>query len=119
MRKYDYSKAIEIIGSNLLKGLTEASMGMAEDWWWTAVTVWEDGGFVQDLAKRPELAGIDGSSWATPAIRLRFEDGTEKLHPCYTGESVAKRPPMASTAGVGPLSGPAQDALPALTEAKP
>lgn len=112
MSDYDYQKAIQIIEENK-NDLISASLGMAEDWSWTADTVFENGEFVIDLSKEPYIAGINGSYWATPSIMLEFKNGEEKLHPCFKGESSGTRPGMSL---LGPLSAPVQNALPELEE---
>jgi hypothetical protein len=104
MKKYNYSRAMEII--NAEKGLVRAEMGMYEDWFWTAETVWEDGNYTKELRTSPEIGGISGSPWATPAIKLLYADGTERMLPCYTGESSMGKPVWFE---LGVLSSPAQD----------
>lgn len=77
MNKYDFKKAKEIllnIPKNKLSQLVEASIGMSEDWFFTAQTVWEKGEFIIDLDEVEKICGIDGSSWATPILRLEFKD---------------------------------------------
>lgn len=105
--KYDYLLAKKTIQkySDLLE---EASLGMAEDWFWTAGTVYADGTFVINLEEKElKIAGIDSSPWATPTLSLLFKDGSEKLLPCHTGESdICKRPEWLE---LGCLSGPCQD----------
>lgn len=86
MKNYDYAKAKQLIEKHS-KELEEASLGMHEDWGWTAETIWEDGEYKIDLDKSPEIAGISGSRWATPTIELIFKDGTEKMISCYEGEN--------------------------------
>ena len=109
MKKYNYSRAMEII--NAEKDLTQAEMGMHEDWFWTAETVWESGTYTKELHTAPEIGGISGSGWATPAIKLTYADGTERMLPCYTGESTQEKP-VGFVLGV--LSSPVQDELPPL-----
>ena len=44
MKNYNYDLAIKIVNTfNELDLLDEASMGMHEDWFWTAQAVWKDG----------------------------------------------------------------------------
>lgn len=85
-KEYDFLKAKQIIEDNQ-KTLVGASMGMQEDWFWTAETVYEDGEFTQDLTKVDKIAGIPGSEWATPVVRLEHKDGTDEIFECYKGES--------------------------------
>ncbi len=86
MKNYDYSKAKELIEKHS-SDLQEASLGMHEDWGWTAETIWEDGEYKKNLDEKPEIAGISGSRWATPTIELIFKDGNEKMIPCFVGEN--------------------------------
>ena len=82
MKHYDYNKAKEII-NNHLDGLKEVSLGMEEDWFWTGETIWEDGLYKNELNDEILIGGINGSNWATPIIRLTFEDGSETELDCY------------------------------------
>lgn len=126
MKYYDYKKAKSLIEANKNE-ITEASLGMHEDWWWTAETVWDNGEYkhalpdnaveLQDeyinarkkglsffakekddnggMKPNPEMdnfqknmiAGLFGSSWATPTLELKFKDDSNKMIPCFTGES--------------------------------
>ena len=61
-----------------------AVVGMQEDWSWTAETVFEDGMYTVDLSgERVLLAGIEGSSWATPVIHLHLKDGNTLIFPAF------------------------------------
>lgn len=104
-KKYDYELAQRIVQ---LKSdmIDEASLGMQEDWFWTAVTVYEDGKFLVDLSEEPEIAGIVSSHWATPVMLLRYKDGREEFVDCYNGDSTGIRPDWLEN---GVLSGPCQD----------
>lgn len=101
MRYYDYQKAKRIILEKQSLGFTRAALGMKEDWWWTGVDVWEkDKGFLVDLDnKKLDLAGINGSSWATPSLCLKNDDSVIFVE-CFTGEATAKNGPLST----GPLS---------------
>lgn len=93
MKQYDYLKAKRYIDENREK-ILYASLGMDEDWWWTAETVFKNGEFVINLQEKElEIAGISGSSWATPTLEIVFKDGTSEKFNCYVGESDAKSPP--------------------------
>ena len=48
MKYYDYKKAKQIITENQ-QNLKRASLGMHEDWFWTAETIWENGEFKHEL----------------------------------------------------------------------
>lgn len=47
MKTYNYVKVKELIGSS--ENLKEASLGMHEDWFWTASVVWEKGQYIKIL----------------------------------------------------------------------
>lgn len=105
MKKYNFQKAKSIIEQNK-ELLQSAALGMHEDWFWTAIDVFEDGEFTTDLDTATEIAGLDGSSWATPVLQLNFKDGTEKMLPCHDlGESSART----ISGYLGCLSGPMQE----------
>lgn len=87
MKQYDYLKAKKYIEDNA-DSILEASLGMDEDWFWTAETVFAAGEFVKDLeAHGVDIGGISSSTWATPTLEVIFKDGTTKKFNCYTGES--------------------------------
>lgn len=48
MRYYDYKKVKQLIDENAPE-ITEASLGMHEDWFWTAQTIFEKGEWTQQL----------------------------------------------------------------------
>ena len=64
---------------------------MHEDWGWTSETIWENGEFTKDLDTLKGIAGICGSSWATPTIELLFKDGRTEAMPCHDGGKKLKR----------------------------
>ena len=120
MKTYDFSKAKQLIKENA-ENLVNASLGMCEDWGWTAQTIWRNGEFEHELPEnademeekyieacknglrmyledengltksnpeydkftKHEIAGIYGSTWATPTIELIFNNGEEIMHDCY------------------------------------
>lgn len=105
-KQYDYATAKRMIQmkSDVIES---ASLGMEEDWFWTAVEVYEGGKFTLDLEEKGlEIAGIAGSRWATPTLHLVYKDGTEEMIPCYTGESTSEKPEWFD---LGVLSSPCQD----------
>lgn len=128
MKYYDYARAKKLIEENQFN-LESASLGMYEDWWWTAKTIYEDGKYKKLEFKVPDcfnnreerernkqqevpfIAGIQGSCWATPALELEFKDGTTRMIPCYQGESSGEKPIGFM---LGALSSPAQDDVPEL-----
>ncbi len=116
MKNYDFKLAKNIIEKfHGLGVLEEASLGMHEDWFWTAQTIWKDGAYIQELVDNQEelmkeydekrqagmsiisdecaeyhktilIGGISGSSWATPVIQLQLKDGSTVDFNCYSGE---------------------------------
>ena len=96
MKTYDFSKAKQLISENA-ENLVSASLGMHEDWAWTAKTIWENGNYKSDFPtdeeslEKHEIAGINGSTWATPTIELIFKNGEKRMHACYKGESSGTR----------------------------
>lgn len=48
MQYCDFDKARRLIAEHA-ETLAEASLGMAEDWFWTAETVWKGGAFTREL----------------------------------------------------------------------
>ena len=108
MSKYNYTLAKHTIQkySDLLES---ASLGMAEDWYYTAETIYQNGVFEVELENEPKVAGISGSTWATPTLQLSFKDGTEKFLDCYEGDTdVANKPDWLE---LGCLSSPAQESI--------
>ena len=107
MSAYDFNLAKKTIQkySDLLE---KATMGMVEDWFWTAETVYKGGVFQVDMDdEKLTLGGINSSSWATPTLQLLFKDGTVKFLDCYTGiTDLDKRPDWLE---LGCLSQPCQD----------
>ncbi len=91
MKNYDFDKAKGIIDK--AENLKEASLGMHEDWSWTAETVFENGKFTKTLNEETEIGGISGSNWATPTLQLCFENSEEKMIEVSTGENSKSSPP--------------------------
>ena len=110
MKHYDFKKAKELIAKNITD-LESASLGMYEDWCWTAETIWNNGEYTEKFLQAIEndnchIAGINGSSWATPTLELIFKNGDEKMIECHdNGESTDKP----SYFQLGVLSQPIQD----------
>jgi hypothetical protein len=82
--KYDFKKAKDLIEAER-ENIKSALLGMREDWSWTAETVFEDGEYRVDLDTVEKIAGIDGSSWATPTLEIIYKDGDSKTVPCHDG----------------------------------
>lgn len=64
--------------------------GMLEDWSWTAETIFEDGKYTEEFinnidneSNRVALAGIDGSSWATPIMNIEYKEGQDEKVECF------------------------------------
>jgi hypothetical protein len=104
MKKYDFKKAKNLIEN--ASNLESATLGMHEDWFWTADTVFENGEFVTQLNDDTEIGGINGSSWATPTLQLCFKDGTEENIEVSVGENDKDKPIYFE---LGVLSKPLQD----------
>lgn len=105
MKKYDYKAAKRFIQMHADK-IQCASLGMHEDWFWTAETVFEDGKFLIDLDDSSQkIGGIDSSDWATPMLECEMKDGSEVRKECSIGENKG-RPP--SWFALGCMSGPVQ-----------
>lgn len=77
-KNYDYKEAIEIMTRENVK---EAQLGMLEDWGWTAEDV-----TISSLKKMKNgitrLAGITGSYWATPTLKIEKNNTIEEFD-CY------------------------------------
>ncbi|HEL1636645.1 hypothetical protein [Streptococcus suis] len=80
--KYDFKKAKTLIEAER-ENIERASLGIREDWYWTADTVYEDGSFKIDLDTVEEISGISGSSWGTPYLEIEYKDGSSKMVPCH------------------------------------
>lgn len=109
MKSYDFEKAKRIVEERKDR-ISKASLGMYEDWFWTAETIFEEGEWKKDLDQTKTIGGIDGSRWATPGLRIYYKDGEEETFiPCYIGKSTSHQPPFPN---LGVLSGPVQANMP-------
>lgn len=109
MKNYDFAAAKRYIQMHADK-IECAQLGMHEDWFWTAETVFKNGFFTKELdVPTVEIGGISGSRWAAPTLEITFKDGSTKTTPCYTGESDGGRPEWFDL-GLGCMSGPIQEA---------
>ena len=104
MKTYDFNKAKSLIENT--PNVESASLGMHEDWFWTAETVYEDGKFTTELNDDTKIGGINGSSWATPTLQICFKDGTEKMIEISAGQNDEEKP---SWLQLGVLSQHCQD----------
>lgn len=85
MKKYDTSFIKDYIESHR-EEIKEVSCGMKEDWFWTAETIYEENHFSEEYdwnSKSISVAGISGSTWATPVMEVCFKDGITEIVPCY------------------------------------
>lgn len=94
MKKYD-TNFIKSYIDERKEEIKSVSCGMREDWSWTEGTVFEDGEFYSKYNWNEEhisVAGIAGSTWATPVMRVEFKDGRTEIVDCYVdnGEQVSK-----------------------------
>lgn len=106
MKTYDFTKAKKIIAKEK-ENLRSAYLGMHEDWFWTAIDVWEDGKYKIQLKKDTLIVGINGSYWATPTLQLIYKDGKERMIEVSKGENYKKESPLQ----LGVLSGPVQEKI--------
>lgn len=108
MAKYDFKSAKQYIEMHRDQ-IESALMGMHEDWFWTAETIFGDGEFKKDLdAEGLELGGISGSAWATPTLEIQFKNGMQERKDCFIGEvgGHGQKPDWFS---LGCLSAPVQE----------
>ncbi|GGJ86257.1 hypothetical protein GCM10007063_05940 [Lentibacillus kapialis] len=110
IKKYDFKKAKRII-ENKKDSIIEASLGMREDWFWTANVVFENGAYIVELDNIEKVAGIDSSDWATPVIRIEYKGEVEEVFECFTGDNNGIDP-SGGMATSGPLSRPVQKSMP-------
>lgn len=105
MANYDFKSAKRYIQmhSDLIE---TATLGMHEDWVWTADTVYENGRFSIDLDQTEKIGGLRGSKWATPTLEIEFKDGRELRKDCFLGEVGGQRPEWFE---LGCLSQPVQN----------
>jgi hypothetical protein len=117
VKKYDFQLAKKIIERFVDLGvLEEASLGLHEDWFWTAQTVWKEGSYTHPLPSNMDaiyeeykkrrkkgmslmgeecaefqenfIGGLIGSTWATPVIQLDMTDGTIATFRCYISNGI-------------------------------
>lgn len=79
-KNYDWDEIRKTISEEIPKGLNEAMIGMAEDWFSTGETVWSiKEGYINDIDKPiydsdREIMGLKDPSWATPKIELFYDN---------------------------------------------
>lgn len=84
-KTYDFNKAREILRQHTsqTQSIVSAELGMAEDWGWTAQEIWADGKCTLPDEPTGEIAGISGSAWATPTLKIILTNGTSDTYDCY------------------------------------
>ena len=88
MKKYN-TKFIKTYIHEYKEEIVLVECGMREDWSLTAETVFEEGEFSSDYDWTKEnisVAGISGSNWATPVMRIEFKNGRTDIVECYTDD---------------------------------
>lgn len=88
MKKYDTSFIKQYIEEHKSE-IESVDCGMREDWSWTAETVFENGEYSSDYDWNKEnisVAGISGSTWATPIMEISFKDGRTEIVNCYIND---------------------------------
>ena len=91
MKQYDFAgmkKYIQLRSDTI----DYVQAGMAEDWFFTAETIYKDANFVNNMDEIKEIAGISESVWATPVMEVHFKNGDIKFVDCFTGESTHGKP---------------------------
>lgn len=113
MKRYDFKIVKDFIEAN--KGIiSQVSLGMHEDWFWTAETVYEDKKYTRELNDGDEICGIIGSEWATPVMEIDYINSQSKTINCYSEEGVSVEQPSWTKDALGVLSAPAQEARKAI-----
>lgn len=86
MKNYDYQKAKHLINESK-DCLQSATLGMHEDWFWTAETIFEDGKFKKELsdnADELEQQFIEArKNGLSIFLEGKDENGLSKLNPEY------------------------------------
>lgn len=91
MKIYNIKKAKQFIKDHKSE-IIRVSLGMQEDWNWTAEVIWGDGKYTQKIDKNSSFGSITGSTWATPVMEIIYKDKERVLIDCYSGESNGERP---------------------------
>lgn len=83
MKYYSTEKIRDFVAKSK-KPIKAVSVGMKEDWGWTADEIYRKGKFIANVSgKRLEVAGIEGSTWATPVMRVEYVGGSHEIVECY------------------------------------
>ena len=87
MKYYDYKKAKKLIEANR-ENLSSAALGMHEDWFWTAETIWENGEYKKELPddadERHEAFITARKAGMSMFLEEKDEHGLRGLNPEYT-----------------------------------
>lgn len=91
MKNYNYDLATRIVNKLVeLDVLENASMGMHEDWFWTAETIWEDGEWKVNFLSNEDADKMseEFNKKRTEGLRIyldeKDENGFSKFNPEYT-----------------------------------
>lgn len=85
MKKYS-TNAIKKYIEEHRRDIDYVDCGMREDWSWTAEIVFENDKFSENYDwdnDNISVAGISGSTWATPVMNVHFKDGNAEIVDCY------------------------------------
>ena len=99
MKKYDYDFIRNVLNEVIKDdNVIEVSLGMKEDWFWTAQAIWtrahglerldsfsdEDNTTIEDaVTDHTKIGGIVGSQWATPVICVEYAKGEKAWFYAY------------------------------------
>lgn len=89
MKSYNEIKVYQYINNNI-DIIETVYIGMYEDWWWTAESIFENVGEKFDISVFEDIS-LHESYWATPSMLVRFMDGSERLFDVSKGESDGKK----------------------------
>ena len=116
MKRFNTPKIYDFIDKNK-DYIEEASIGMYEDWFWTAENIWEDGTYIRSV----EDVHLQKSRWATPSLMLIYLDETTKFFDVSIGQQKPEtilHDSMAIQQGQGCISKPIQETMPDLEDIK-
>ena len=105
MKKLSYKKVSKLLKYYRKRGLIEASVGLFEDWFWTAGTIFAGYKIKRDYNKNAYTSSV----WATPVLMLEFKNGKTLIFECSKGKSKPLENPFIGA--MGTLSKPMQERL--------
>ncbi|MDR0287232.1 MAG: hypothetical protein LBI03_05950 [Clostridiales bacterium] len=83
MKLYD-TQIVKKVIKNEGKNIKSIYLGMKEDFAPTAAEVFRNGKTLISLdEKTVDVAGINGSIWATPVMEIEYTDGRKEVEPCF------------------------------------